>query len=343
LLRASRAALPLCALALVAVAIASLCLGRYPLAPGAVFQTLAHRLGLGPAPADRLADVIVFTSRLPRMVAAILVGWVLSLGGASYQSVFRNPLVSPSLLGVLAGAGCGAALAIVLSMPAPVRLVLTFAGGAAAVGAGVAIARMFGPDRRATGDPGILLLVFGGLVSTALFTALLSILKFVADPLNQLPDIVFWLLGSLASVQPDQLWRVGPPLAAGGVVLLLMARYLDILVLSDDEARSLGVPAGALRMAVIAAATVTSALTVAIAGTIGWVGLIVPHIARLLVGPTHRRLMPVCACIGAVFMLAADTLARTLTASEIPLGVITDLLGVVLFLLVLPRIRKGWV
>ncbi len=116
-----------------------------------------------------------------------------------------------------------------------------------------------------------------------------------------------------------------------------------MLVLSDDEARSLGVPAGALRMAVIAAATVTAALTVGVAGTIGWVGLIVPHIARLLVGPAHRRLMPVCACIGAIFMILADTLARSLTASEIPLGVITDLVGVVLFLAVLPRIRRGWV
>ena len=342
LLSASSVA-PACALLLVAATLAALCLGRYPLSPPMVFAAIGHGLGMGSVPSDRTADVIVFTSRLPRIIAAILIGAALSLGGASYQSVFRNPLVSPSLLGVLAGAGLGLAVSIVLSLPTPMRLLLTFAGGAAAVGVGVGVARMFGSDNRGVGDPGILLLVFGGLVSTALFTALLSIMKVVADPTNQLPDIVFWLLGSLATVQPATLWVIAPLLAAGCAALFFLARYLDVLVLSDDEARSLGAPAGALRMAVIAAATFTSALTVALAGTIGWVGLIVPHIARLMVGPTHRRLMPVCACVGATFMLIADTLARSLTPSEIPLGVICDLVGVVLFLLVLPRIRKGWV
>ncbi len=208
---------------------------------------------------------------------------------------------------------------------------------------GVIVARAFGQGGRGVGDPGILLLVFGGLVSTALFTALLSIMKFVADPENQLPDIVFWLLGSLAAVRPGQLWLVGPIIAAGCVALLFLSRYLDALALSDDEARSLGLPVGGLRLTVILAATVTSALTVALAGVIGWVGLIVPHIARLLVGPVHRRLMPVAACIGAVFMVVTDGFARTLTASEIPLGVVSDLVGVVIFLAVLPRIRRGWV
>jgi iron complex transport system permease protein len=335
--------LPACLVALVAASLAALCLGRYPLAPSAVLAAIQHRIGPGLAPFDRLADVIVFTGRLPRLIAAVLVGAALSLGGASYQSVFRNPLVSPSLLGVLAGAGFGAAFAIVLSLPAPVRLLLTFAGGAAAVGVGILVARLFSQDRGGLGDQNLLLLVFGGLVSTALFTALLSIMKFVADPNNQLPDIVFWLLGSLATVQPGALWSVAPWLVGGCLVMIWMARYLDVLVLSDDEARSLGAPAGALRMAVIVAATITSALTVAIAGTIGWVGLIVPHIARLLVGPSHRRLMPVCALLGAVFMVIADTAARSLTPSEIPLGVICDLVGVILFLLVLPRIRRGWV
>ena len=336
-------ALPLGLAAVAGVALAALCVGRYPLAPQQVWGALAHGLGLAPAPADRLADVVVLAGRLPRVITAMLIGAALSLGGASYQSVFRNPLVSPSLLGVLAGAGFGAALAIVLGLSPLLRLALTFGGGAAAVGVGVMVARLFGRGGRDASDGGILLLVFGGLVSTALFTALLSIVKFAADPLNQLPDIVFWLLGSLATVQPQQLWSLGPLLAGGCLALLYLSRWLDVLVLSDDEARSLGVPAGALRMAVIAAATLAAALTVALAGTIGWVGLIVPHIARLMVGPAHRRLMPVCACVGAVFMILADTLARSLSASEIPLGVITDLVGVVLFLIVLPRIRRGWV
>ncbi len=334
--------LPACLVVLVGVALAALCVGRYPLSPQDVIHVLGHRAGLAP-PSAGPAEVIVLAGRAPRILAALLIGAGLSLGGASYQSVFRNPLVSPSLLGVLAGAGFGAALAIVLGLPPLPRLLLTFGGGAAAAGVGVGVAQVFGAQGRDRGDGGILLLVFGGLISTALFNALLAGVKFAADPLNQLPDIVFWLLGSLATVQPDQLLSLGPLLVTGCAALLYLGRYLDVLVLSDDEARSLGVPAAGLRLAVIAAATFTAALTVAVAGTIGWVGLIVPHIARLLVGPAHRRLMPVCACIGGIFMIVADTLARSLTASEIPLGVITDLVGVALFLLVLPRIRRGWV
>ena len=323
-----KAILPICVALLAVAAFAGLCVGRYPLPAGEVLQALAHRLGLAAAPTDPTADIILFAERTPRVIAAMLIGMGLSLSGASYQSVFRNPLVSPSLLGVLAGAGFGAAVAVVISAPAELRLLLTFAGGAAAVAVGVAVARAFGRDGRGVGDPGILLLVFGGLVSTALFTALLSIMKFAADPQNQLPDIVFWLLGSLAAVEGRQLW---------------LARYLDALALSDDEARSLGLPAERLRLVVIVAATVTSALTVGLAGVIGWVGLIVPHIARLLVGPAHRRLMPAAALIGAAFMIVTDGLARTLTPSEIPLGVVSDLLGVVIFMAVLPRIRRGWV
>jgi iron complex transport system permease protein len=338
-----RAILPSSAALLVLAVFAGLCIGRYPLPVAEVVQALAHRIGLAPATGDATGEAILFAERAPRVIAAILIGMGLSLSGSAYQSVFRNPLVSPSILGVLAGAGFGAALAVVISAPPPVRLAFTFAGGVAAVGVGLFVAKAFGRDARGVGDPGILLLVFGGLVSTALFTALLSIMKFAADPQNQLPDIVFWLLGSLAAVQPRQLWLIGPVLLAGSLVLLWLARYLDALALSDDEAKSLGLPVGRLRMAVIAAATVTSALTVGLAGVIGWVGLIVPHIARLLVGPVHRRLMPVAALIGAAFMIGADGLARTLTASEIPLGVVSDLLGVVIFLLVLPRIRRGWV
>ncbi len=337
------AILPLLTGGLVMVAIAGLCVGRYPLPPGEVLQALAHRIGVGPPGHDPVAQVVLFSERTPRVIAALLIGAGLSLSGSAYQSVFRNPLVSPSILGVLAGAGFGAAVAVVISAPPAVRLALTFAGGVAAVAVGVAVARAFGREGRGVGEPGILLLVFGGLVSTALFTALLSIMKFAADPENQLPDIVFWLLGSLAAVEGRQLWLIGPILAAGSLLLLWLARYLDVLALSDDEARSLGLPVERLRLLVIAAATVTSALTVSLAGVIGWVGLIVPHVARLLVGPSHRRLMPVAALIGAAFMIVTDALARSLTPSEIPLGVVSDLLGVAIFLLVLPRIRRGWV
>jgi iron complex transport system permease protein len=336
-MKRSRAMLVASFLALVAATILALCSGRYRLAPTEVVLVLAHAVGLASDHAGGFDSRIVLDARLPRIIAAMFVGAGLSVSGASYQAVFRNPLVSPGLLGVLAGAGFGAALAIVLSLSPALRLAFTFAGGVAAVTAAVGIAGLFGRG----GD--ILLLVFGGLISGALFTALLSLVKFAADPASeQLQDIVFWLLGSLADIRPAELWRLVPLLGACILVLIAGGRFLDMLVLSDDEARSLGVPVTALRYAVIAAATATSGLTVGLAGMIGWVGLIVPHIARMLVGPAHRLLMPVSACLGGIFLLVADTVARSLTPSEIPIGIVTDLLGVVLFLLVLPRARRAW-
>jgi iron complex transport system permease protein len=337
-MNSARLALPAGLALLLAAALGAACIGQYAVAPGAVVQVLLHSLHLAPPSADPYAATVILDARLPRVIAAILVGAGLSLAGGSYQAVFRNPLVSPGLLGVLAGAGFGAAIAILLGWPPMPRMIATFAGGLSAVAAGIAIATMFGDDE----DGNILLLVFGGLVSTALFTALLSLVKFVADPANALPDIVFWLLGSLASVSGGQLGEVGPLLAVGIAALLYCGRFLDVLTLSDDEARSLGVPARALRIAIIALATITCALTVALAGTIGWVGLVVPHVARLIVGPANRRLLPVAACLGGVFMLVSDTLARSLTASEIPIGIVTDLIGVVAFLIVLPRVHRGW-
>ena len=333
-----RAALPIAFVLLVGGAVAALCIGPYAIAPSSVVAVIGHALGLTPVAGDPVATTIILDARLPRAVAAILVGTGLSLSGGAYQAVFRNPLVSPGLVGVLAGAGFGAAVAILLGLPVGMRMVLTATGGITAVGLGVVIATMFGRND----EGGMLLLVFGGLISTALFTALLSLVKFAADPTSALPDIVFWLLGSLASVTSHQLVEVGPPLLIGIALLLYFGRFLDILVLSDDEASSLGVPARRMRLVIVAVATVTCALTVAVAGTIGWVGLVVPHVARLIVGPGHRRLMPVAACCGGLFLLVADTLARTVSASEIPIGILTDLIGVVAFLLVLPRIRRGW-
>lgn len=337
-MKARGIALPVTFGLLIIGAVAALCIGPYPIAPWMVLRVMGHAVGLGSAPGDAVATTVVLDARLPRAIAAILVGSGLSLSGGAYQAVFRNPLVSPGLLGVLAGAGLGAAVAILLGLPAGMRMALTAAGGIAAVGVGVAIATMFGRSD----EGGMMLLVFGGLISTALFTALLSLVKFAADPAGALPDIVFWLLGSLAAVTPPQLMDVAPPLLVGIALLLYAGRFLDILVLSDDEANSLGVPARRMRLAIVAVATVTCALTVAIAGTIGWVGLVVPHVARLIVGPAHRRLMPVAASLGALFLLVADTLARTVSASEIPIGIITDLIGVFAFLIVLPRVRRGW-
>jgi iron complex transport system permease protein len=332
----SRAFAASCALLLLCI-VAALTWGRYAIS----LPVLADGLGLTGKPVDPLVTAVIWNGRVPRLIGAMLVGAGLATAGASFQGLFRNPLVAPDLLGVLAGSGFGAALAILWHVPTPARMAMTFAGGVAAVLLATVIGRLFA-GRDAADDAGPLLLVFGGIVSGALFTALLSLTKYVADPENSLPDIVFWLLGSLTQVDMAAILIVGPVLALGIAALVWSGPVLDLLVLSDDEALSLGIPVRSWRLAIIAVATAVCALTVALAGTIGWVGLVIPHVARLLVGPAHRRLLPLSMTLGAAFLLCADTAARSLTVSEIPIGIVTDLVGVAAFLAVLPRMRRGW-
>lgn len=321
---------------LLAMMAVSLGLGRYRVPFGDLMGVLVGRDGGMPEGRRALLHSIVLGTRLPRVAGAVVVGGALSVSGAGFQAVFRNPLVSPGLLGVLAGAGFGAALGIVVGASPMGMHLLSFAGGAVAVAVAVGVARLF--------DAGsMLMLVFSGLVSTALFTALLSLLKYVADPDRQLPDIVFWLLGSLTQVTGADLGMMAAPVAVGIVALTLCGRMLDALAMGDDEARTLGVPVGVLRYGVIAVATVLSAVTVSVAGMIGWIGLIVPHVARLLAGPCNARVLPLSACLGGAFLLVCDDLARCLSVEEIPVGLIADLLGVVVFLCVLRLIRRGWV
>jgi iron complex transport system permease protein len=202
------------------------------------------------------------------------------------------------------------------------------------VGVGLAIAGMLGGG-------GILMLVLGGMISNALFAAFLSLIKYLADPLNQLPAIVYWMLGSLAQTGWTELERLALPLIAGTMLLCASSRVLDALMLADDEARSLGVPVAAVRLALIAVATLISALTVSLAGMIGWVGLLVPHIARAIVGASNQRVLALSALLGATGLVLADTCARSLSAGEIPLGIVTELVGALVFIVVLRRIRHS--
>jgi iron complex transport system permease protein len=184
--------------------------------------------------------------------------------------------------------------------------------------------------------------VLGGIVANALFTSLLSIAQYMADPVDQLPSIVYWLLGSLSAVDVQALWMIGPILAVAIVLLCLTGRAIDALSLSDDEALSLGVPVEKIRSGLIVVTTLICALTVSLAGMVGWIGLLIPHLARLLVGPGNTRALPLSACLGGIFLLAADGVARSVSAGEIPLGIITELFGAIAFVLVLHRVRKGW-
>ncbi|MFT8718344.1 FecCD family ABC transporter permease [Acetobacter sp.] len=317
---------------LLGAALMSLCFGRYPVS---LHDCLRFLLSFSASSSsDDMARTVLLQLRLPRLGAAMLAGAALSVSGSAYQAVFRNPLVAPDILGALSGAGFGASLAIVIQFSEWGTGVCAFVGAIVAVVTGVSVARI-------SGDRSVLMLIFGGLVSNALFTSLLSILKFLADPDSQLPDIVFWLLGTLSRVTPDTLSFVSPPILLGIVLLCLLGRLLDALTMGDDEASSLGVPVLLVRTVVVILATMLSALTVAMTGIIGWVGLVVPHIARLIVGPSNRFVLPMSALIGAIFLLVSDDLARSLSASEIPIGILTELTGVVLFLLLLPRVRAS--
>lgn len=324
-------------LLVLAATIMALSVGRYPLPAWETVRFLAASVGWGDMEPDRYALLhnLIVDIRLPRVLAAILIGASLSVSGASYQALFRNPLVSPGLLGVLAGASAGAALGIILGGNWFLVQFIAFATGLAAVGFGIGIARLFG-------NGSLVMLILGGILSGALFTSLLSTVKYLADPYNQLPAIVYWLMGSLGQVNLHDMAWAAVPMSGGILLLCLLGRALDALAMGDEEAQALGVPVKAVRLGTIGAATLISALTVSIAGMIGWIGLIVPHIARLLVGPGNVRLLPAAASLGAAFLLCADTLARNLFTTELPIGIVTELLGIPAFLLVLTRVRRGW-
>lgn len=324
-------------LALCPAMLAALTIGRYPLDLAEIASFLGAAAGLHDLPPQRfdLLHNLIVDIRLPRVLAAVLVGAALAVSGAAYQAVFRNPLVSPGLLGVLGGAAFGAALGMLLSLDWLGVQALSFVMGLVAVGFGVLVARLFG-------QLSIIMLVLGGVISSGLFAALLSMVKYLADPDNQLPSIVYWLMGSLARAELGQTGWLAVPVLGGIALLALAGRALDVLSMGDDEARALGVRVDLLRAGVIVTATLISALTVSIAGMVGWVGLIVPHIARLLSGPANHLVLPLSACLGALFLLACDALARSVTAAEIPIGIVTELIGIPVFLLVLNRVRKAW-
>ncbi len=307
----------------------ALMIGPFQLSFVDVVQTL---LGQG----SSAAETVIFNIRLPRIFAALMVGAALAAAGASYQALFRNPLVSPDILGVSAGAGLGAVLGIFLSLPVFAIQFFAFAGGMAAVLlVGLIAAVIRNADQT-------LVLVLTGVVIGSLAGAATSLLKVLADPYDQLPAITFWLLGSLASVTKSDLLPLLPLVIAGFVPLILLRWRVNVLSLGDDEARSLGVNVVFVRGLVIIAATLVTASVTALAGVIGWVGLVIPHIARMLVGPEFVKLLPVSVLIGAGYLLMVDTLARTISVAEVPLGILTAVIGAPFFIWLLARGGRGW-
>jgi iron complex transport system permease protein len=332
-----RVTVALLALLLLAAALLSVLAGRYFLSPLQLWATLSQVLGGAPTITDSPAHAVVFGVRLPRILAAILVGAGLSASGAAYQGIFKNPMVSPDLLGASAGASFGVALGILLGLPIGGIQVAAFVAGLVAVALTCAISA-----RVARGQDSALVMVLSGIVVGSVFISLVTLIKSVADPYSKLPAITFWLMGSLSAVTASDVAFLAAPILAGLVPLLLLRWRLNILTLGDEEARALGIHTSRLRLVIIVCSTLITAVAVAVSGVVGWVGLVIPHLARLLVGPDYRVLMPASVLLGGIFLVLVDDVARSALATEIPLGVLTSLIGAPFFIYLLARVRKGW-
>jgi iron complex transport system permease protein len=321
---------------LVALTALAFAVGRYPVSLPEIWSLLASKLTGSSSTLPANVETVVLQVRGPRVLAALVVGAALAAAGTAYQGMFRNPLVSPDILGVSAGAAFGAVLGIYLSLNVVAIQALAFAVGLAAVAAVYLVSAFL---RRH--DP-LLTLVLAGVLIGTLLGSCVSLVKYLADPYNQLPAITFWLLGSLSGLTVRDLLATLPAVAAGLVPLYLLRWRMNVMTLPDEEARALGVDTGRMRLIVIAAATLMTAAVVSVSGVIGWIGLLVPHAARLLVGPDFGRLLPAAMLLGGGYLLAVDTLGRTMAAIEVPPGVLTAFVGVPVFVWLLAVSRRGW-
>jgi iron complex transport system permease protein len=310
--------------------------GRFPVSLADLGLALWSRLVGQPSGLAPAAEAVIFNIRGPRVIAAILCGAALAVAGAAFQGLFRNPLVSPDILGASSGAALGAVIGIYFSLGIFGIQGLAFAGGLLAV----ALVYLIGSAVR-SGDA-VLVLVLTGVVIGSLLGAGVGLMKYLADPYNQLPAMTFWLLGSLSGTDRSDLLPLFGPVLAGTLVLFALRWRMNVMSLPEEEARSLGLATGRLRIAIVAAATLVTAASVAAAGVIGWVGLIVPHLARFIVGPDFGRLIPTAAIMGGGYLLLIDTLARSAAQVEIPLGILTAVIGTPFFIWLLVNARKSW-
>jgi iron complex transport system permease protein len=335
----SRSPLPGLAVALIVLIaglIVAFTVGRYPVSLAELFEVLRAHLTGQPSGVPPAAENVILLVRGPRVLAAVLIGSALAVAGAAFQGLFRNPLVSPDILGASSGAALGAVTGIFFSLGVVGIESLAFAGGLVAVAAAYAIGSALSAR-----DP-ILVLVLAGVVIGALLGAAVGLVKYLADPYNQLPAMTFWLLGSLASTTAGDLVPLAGPVLIGALVLVLLRWRMNVMSLPEEEARALGVPTGPLRIAIVAAATLVTSASVAASGIIGWVGLVVPHLARALVGPDFPRLLPTAALLGGGYLLFIDTLARTAAPIEIPLGILTAVIGTPFFIWLLAGMQRTW-
>lgn len=329
--------------AFIGVFLGSFILGRYSVGLLDLIKILTDRLlqlfghilgqpfGLEQTWSDA-AETVTINIRLPRVIAAAVIGAALSTAGASYQGMFRNPMVSPDILGASTGAGFGAALAILLGFNYLGITILSFCFGLGAVFLAYSISRASRLDTT-------LSMVLAGIMVSSLLTAGTSFIKLIADTDNQLPAITYWLMGSLTSIKGGDALFVSVLVIIGLIPLFLLKWRINLLTVSEDEAKSLGINTGLLRFIVIVCATLMTAAAVSVSGMIGWIGLVIPHFCRLIFGYDYRRLIPSSILLGGAFMIVVDDLARTVTTSEIPLGVLTAFVGAPVFVWLI--LRRG--
>ncbi len=313
-------------LLMVLLTLVALFCGRITLTPSEFLTALVK-----PAANPALSNII-YTIRMPRVIGALLIGGGLATAGCAFQSIFYNPLVSPDILGVSYGAAVGAATAILIGGGIWLTQLLAFVGGLVAVSLTLLIARLLR-------QRGTLILVLAGIVVSGFMQALIGLLKYVADPDSQLQSIVYWQLGSLAKVDFSNIMAVLPMLVAGAGLLMFLRWHLTILSLGDLIASTQGINIRCERLLLIFAGTILTAGTVCLSGNIGWVGLVIPHMARALIGDDDRLALPLSAIFGAIFLLFVDTLARSLSAGEIPLSILTGFIGAPLFIYILLKKR----
>ena len=318
----------------VIIGIASLFLGRYELGWNDFYRLIKSAFIPGITVSSQ-AQTIILNIRLPRILAAFLIGGTLSLTGAAYQGMFRNPMVSPSILGVSSAAGFGASLSILLALGAFWVQTISFLCGIGAIVVVYLVSLSVGKrhDRYLT-------LILSGMVVSAIFTALISLMKYVADPYDTLPSIVYWLMGGLSNIEMSDLKYIALIALTGGIILSLSGWKLDLLSFGDEEAKSMGIHVERLRFLVIIVATLMTAAAVSISGIVGWVGLLVPHIARMIIGPKNNQLLPASFFIGGAFLIIVDNFSRTVSSMEIPLGITTALIGAPFFIFILQKTSR---
>ena len=312
------------------VFVLSFSLGRFPISPPDLIRILLSRIFPIEKTWSDMMESVVFNIRLPRILAASMIGAGLSLSGLVFQIIFRNPMVSPDVLGTSTGAGFGAALALYMSFSGFGVTATAFLMGL------LAVLIVWIISSRVPGNQ-VLGLVLGGIMISSIFQSGTSFIKLVADPDNQLPAITYFLMGSLAGIEMDDLRLIFLPMTLSAIPLLAISWHINILSLSEEEALSLGVNTKLIRAVAVVTASLMTASAVAVSGLIGWVGLVIPHITRMITGPDSSRSMPSSIFIGASFLIIVDTSSRNLTTSEVPIGILTSFIGAPFFLYLILR------